>query len=146
MGLSLAFASGAILKSESRGTHDHILLSQIRDSPRLVMAAGPPYSFGTNHTENTASHSSFIVACVSFAAIRWRLLSPCLAMGVFAKPFHISCCLCCLHNYGFKQIRHYILGHHIMLNRLSNIHFPLLKLLWGIRFTSFKFLATVRQA
>jgi hypothetical protein len=28
-------ASAVILRSESRGTHDHILLSQIRDSPNL---------------------------------------------------------------------------------------------------------------
>jgi hypothetical protein len=33
--LLLAFARAVILKSESRGTHDHILLSQIRDSPNL---------------------------------------------------------------------------------------------------------------
>jgi hypothetical protein len=31
--LLLALASGVILSSESRGTHDHILLSQIRGSP-----------------------------------------------------------------------------------------------------------------
>jgi hypothetical protein len=33
--LLLVFASIVILLSESRGTHDHILLSQIRDSPNL---------------------------------------------------------------------------------------------------------------
>jgi hypothetical protein len=31
----LAFASAVILGPESRGTHDHILLSHIRDSPNL---------------------------------------------------------------------------------------------------------------
>jgi hypothetical protein len=31
----LGLASAVILRSESRGTHDHILLSQIRDSPNL---------------------------------------------------------------------------------------------------------------
>jgi hypothetical protein len=31
----LALASAVILGSESRGTHDHILLSQIRDSPNM---------------------------------------------------------------------------------------------------------------
>jgi hypothetical protein len=30
----LALASAVILRSESRGTHDHVLLSQIRDSPQ----------------------------------------------------------------------------------------------------------------
>jgi hypothetical protein len=33
--LLVALASAVILRSESRGTHDHILLSQIRDSPNL---------------------------------------------------------------------------------------------------------------
>jgi hypothetical protein len=33
--LLLALASAVILRSESRGTHDHILLSQIVDSPNL---------------------------------------------------------------------------------------------------------------
>jgi hypothetical protein len=33
--LVLAFASAVILRSESRGAHDHILLSQIGDSPNL---------------------------------------------------------------------------------------------------------------
>jgi hypothetical protein len=31
--LLLAFANAVILRSESRGTHDHILISHIRDSP-----------------------------------------------------------------------------------------------------------------
>jgi hypothetical protein len=33
--LLLALAIAIFLGSESRGTHDHILLSQIRDSPKL---------------------------------------------------------------------------------------------------------------
>jgi hypothetical protein len=33
--LLLALARAVILESESRGTHDHIVLSQIRDSPNL---------------------------------------------------------------------------------------------------------------
>jgi hypothetical protein len=33
--LLLAFASAVILGSESRGTYDHFLLSQIRDRPNL---------------------------------------------------------------------------------------------------------------
>jgi hypothetical protein len=33
--LLLALVSAVILRSESHGTHDHILLSQIRDSPNL---------------------------------------------------------------------------------------------------------------
>jgi hypothetical protein len=33
--LLLVLASAVILRSESHGTHDHILLSQLRDSPKL---------------------------------------------------------------------------------------------------------------
>jgi hypothetical protein len=33
--LLLVLARAVILRSKSRGTHDHILLSQIRDSPNL---------------------------------------------------------------------------------------------------------------
>jgi hypothetical protein len=33
--LLLALASSVILRSESRGTHNHILLSQVRESPNL---------------------------------------------------------------------------------------------------------------
>jgi hypothetical protein len=33
--LLLALASAVVLRSEARGAHDHILLSQIRDSPNL---------------------------------------------------------------------------------------------------------------
>jgi hypothetical protein len=33
--LLLSLASAVLLRSESRGTHDHILLSQIRGSPNL---------------------------------------------------------------------------------------------------------------
>jgi hypothetical protein len=33
--LLLVLASAVILRSKSRGTHDHILLSQIRDFPKL---------------------------------------------------------------------------------------------------------------
>jgi hypothetical protein len=51
--LLLALASAVILRLESRGTHDHILLPQIRDSPNLegqeqggpVMPAGTGFPF-----------------------------------------------------------------------------------------------------
>jgi hypothetical protein len=36
-----AFASGVIVNSESRGTHNHILLSQIRDSPPTWRVRSP---------------------------------------------------------------------------------------------------------
>jgi hypothetical protein len=42
--LLLVLASAVILRSKSRGTHDHILLSQIRDSPNLevLVFISPP--------------------------------------------------------------------------------------------------------
>ena len=47
--LNLALASAVILRSESRGTHDHILLSQIRDFPfrRLLRLAGLRWRYST---------------------------------------------------------------------------------------------------
>jgi hypothetical protein len=45
--LLLVLASAVILRSESRGTHDHILLSQIRDSPNLEGRSQYLYPPGT---------------------------------------------------------------------------------------------------
>jgi hypothetical protein len=47
--LLLAFASAVILGSKSRGTRDHILLSQIRDFPfrRLLRLAGLKWRYST---------------------------------------------------------------------------------------------------
>jgi hypothetical protein len=42
--LLLVLARAVILRSESHGTHDHILLSQIRDSPNLEGQV-PPYLY-----------------------------------------------------------------------------------------------------
>jgi hypothetical protein len=60
--LLLALANAIILRSESRGTHDDILLSQIRDSPNLEARSLYLYPPGTGWpihvsylTENTAS-------------------------------------------------------------------------------------------
>jgi hypothetical protein len=49
--LLLALSSAVILGSESRGTRDHILLSQIEDFPfcRLLRLAGPRWSYSTPH-------------------------------------------------------------------------------------------------
>jgi hypothetical protein len=45
--LLLVLASAVILRSESRGTHDHILLPHIRDSPNLEGRSLDLYSPGT---------------------------------------------------------------------------------------------------
>jgi hypothetical protein len=54
--LLLVFTSAVILGSESRGTHDHILLSQIRDS--LNPGARSPYLYppGTGWPSYTSMH------------------------------------------------------------------------------------------
>jgi hypothetical protein len=55
--LLLALASIIILSSESRGTHDHILLSQIRDSPPTWRATSPYlYPPGTGWPSYTHRH------------------------------------------------------------------------------------------
>jgi hypothetical protein len=66
--LLLVLASAVILRSESRGTHVHILLSQIRDSPNLkgqVPVFISPQEQGG--VENIAFNGSSIVVCVSVA-------------------------------------------------------------------------------
>jgi hypothetical protein len=54
----LAFASAVILGSESRGTRDHILLSQIRDFPfrRLLRRAGLRWRYSTPPPHRINSH------------------------------------------------------------------------------------------
>jgi hypothetical protein len=95
--LQLALASAVIFGSESRGTRNHILLSQILDFPfrLLLRLAGsrwrystpPPlcfrvhlYAFATDRVENTASNSSSIVAC---------LRNCCLAVAVFLVSYSV---------------------------------------------------------
>jgi hypothetical protein len=60
MGLSLTIVAGphniVILRSESRGTHDHILLPQIRDSPNLEARSPYLYIEGTGWPSYTAMH------------------------------------------------------------------------------------------
>jgi hypothetical protein len=53
--LLLVLASAVILGSESRGIHDHILLSQIRESPNLEGQVPYLYAPGTRWPNYTAS-------------------------------------------------------------------------------------------
>jgi hypothetical protein len=83
--LLLALASAVILRSESRGPHDHILLSQIRDSPNLEgqvsvftslrnwvplssrlagYGGGIRSSFCTDRIGNTVFNSTPIIVCL----------------------------------------------------------------------------------
>jgi hypothetical protein len=101
--LLLALTSTVILASESRGTHDHILLSQIRDFPfiRLLRLAGsrwrystqPPhgfihevaneFSFITRGEPNIDNHlEQFLCYCLFHPLLRnVSLASRCLAMA-----------------------------------------------------------------
>jgi hypothetical protein len=54
--LLLTFASAVILRSESRGTHNHILLSQIRDSPPWRARSPYLYPPGTWWPSYTPRH------------------------------------------------------------------------------------------
>jgi hypothetical protein len=47
--LLLVLASAVILRSDSRGSHDHILLSQIRDSPYLYLPGTGWPSYARRH-------------------------------------------------------------------------------------------------
>jgi hypothetical protein len=54
--LLLGLARAVILRSESRGTHDHILLSQIRDSPNQEGQVPYLYPPGTGWLDYTPRH------------------------------------------------------------------------------------------
>jgi hypothetical protein len=54
--LLLGLASEVIFRSESHGPHDHILLSQIRDSPNLEARSPYLYSLGTGWSSYIPRH------------------------------------------------------------------------------------------
>jgi hypothetical protein len=98
--LLLALASAFILSSEFRGTHNHILQSQIRDFLlcRLLWLAGlrwkyltpPPHGLG--NTENTAFDRSSVVA---LDLMPWEQV--CLRRCYSAKGVYICLLgICCL--------------------------------------------------
>jgi hypothetical protein len=68
--LLLAFASAVILGSESLGTHDHILLSQIRDFPfrRLLRLAGSRWMYSTPPPHRWES----VLICTACYIVSWR--------------------------------------------------------------------------
>jgi hypothetical protein len=92
--LLLALASEVILGSESHGTRDHILLSQIRDFPlrRLLRLAGlrwrystpPPYGVGArvesqlstgpvSYSYNLGTDRTEKIAYMSSSTVEWRI-------------------------------------------------------------------------
>jgi hypothetical protein len=65
--LLLVLASTVILRSEARGTHDYILLSQIRDSSNLEEQGGPVIPPGTGFPFRRL---------LRLAVLRWRYSTP----------------------------------------------------------------------
>jgi hypothetical protein len=81
MDLSFTIAAGInsaiILGSKSRGTHDHILLSQIRDSPnlegQLPVFVSPQEESGPVIPPGTGFP---FLRLIRFAELRWRYSTP----------------------------------------------------------------------
>jgi hypothetical protein len=110
--LLLALVSAVILGSESSGTRDHILLSQIRNFPfrRLIRLSGLRwrYSHGPyrKHRFQQLLHCCIGILLSTGSVIVACLRSYCLATGVFAEPFPKNDCLCWLHSSCLEQICH----------------------------------------
>jgi hypothetical protein len=67
--LLLVLSSAVNLRSESRGTHDHILLSQIRDSPNLegqVLIVLQITPWRGPQRKHPRFYCKSIVVCISF--------------------------------------------------------------------------------
>jgi hypothetical protein len=77
--LLLVLARAVILRSESRGTHDHILLSQIRDSPNLPSQV-PVFISPRNRVVRLYPQAvgSLFVASYDSQWLRWRYSNPAL--------------------------------------------------------------------
>jgi hypothetical protein len=77
--LLLVLVSAVIITSESRGTHDHILLSQIRDSPNLEgqvpVLISPRNRVAQLYPLGTGFHFHRLLR---LAGLRWRLFEPTL--------------------------------------------------------------------
>jgi hypothetical protein len=83
--LLLTLASAVIFGSESSGTRDHILLSQIRDFPfrRLLRLAGLRWRYST-----PPPHGSWILLYNHFARTPRKHLLSHIVLGMFTAPFH----------------------------------------------------------
>jgi hypothetical protein len=98
----LALISAVILRSESRGTHDHILLSQIQDSynpegwvpvfksPRNRVAQLYPHALGSVFVARHGPHRKYHSSVVAYGTLSSCLfLSRYLATGLHA-PIHTN--------------------------------------------------------
>jgi hypothetical protein len=68
--LLLALASAVILRSDSRGTRDHILLSQIRDSPKPG-GPGPPIYIPRNRMARFPFRRFILIWTTSYIAYQY---------------------------------------------------------------------------
>jgi hypothetical protein len=136
--LLLALASAVIFWSESRGTHDHILLSQIRDFPfrRLIRLAGSRWRYSTlpphgdnsmvslsssryitsgrpQHTTPFPNNSSIVlVLCLPHRCIETAVVA-CVfvaAENVFNESLPSNERLFWLHYFDFQALCHSILN------------------------------------
>jgi hypothetical protein len=76
--LLLVLASTVILVSESSETHDHILLSQIRDSPNLEVRSSylyPPGTWWPSYTTRLDTEFHFRLL-IQLAVLQWRYSNP----------------------------------------------------------------------
>jgi hypothetical protein len=74
--LLLVPASAVILRSESRGTHHHILLSQIRDSPNLEGQSPYLYLPGAGWPSLLPGTGFPFRHLLRLAGLRWRYSKP----------------------------------------------------------------------
>jgi hypothetical protein len=81
--LLLALASAVILGSESRRTHDDILLSQIRESPNLEGQISLFMSPQERGSQSYFTTGGLPPSCESVAVVTW-LRNHCLATDVFS--------------------------------------------------------------
>jgi hypothetical protein len=75
--LLLVLARAVILSSESRGTHDHILLSQIQNSPKLEDQVPVLIPTRNRVARDTPPGTGFpLRRLLWFAGLRWRYSTP----------------------------------------------------------------------
>jgi hypothetical protein len=74
--LLLVLVSAVILKSEFRGTHEHILLSQIRDSPNLEGQVNVFISPEQGGTVISPGSGFLFRRLLRLARLRWRYSTP----------------------------------------------------------------------
>jgi hypothetical protein len=93
--LLLGLASAVILRSESRGTHDHILLSQIRDFPfrRLLLLGGVRPRLHTRYI-HTHAHTHLGTNPPTFLSLQIEGLH---RHGPYSKHCVIQLLYCCVH-------------------------------------------------